>query len=205
MPLFQSDVIPLLLKCDGGKDVEEVLLAYLHSKYASGNSDAQVDAKFRRLAAYLRFRNQTRFLIDNQATFQRLSLQISCEDANHCLLSSPSVDTEPGKEAWAKATHGSLGRTFKLATSSRNRDENGRRNRDNTSGEVNLPDYNALSLTTSSSSCLNVLPPNFWVAGADSCAEAKPEGDDDNWKLPLPPPAYRMTKQPSAETEPTNL
>ncbi|KAM0746005.1 hypothetical protein T439DRAFT_384469 [Meredithblackwellia eburnea MCA 4105] len=194
MPLSQSDVLQFLPRCQGGKDVEEVLQAYIHSKYASGNSDTEVDAKVRRLAAYLRFRNQTRFLIDNQGIFQRLSF----DAYRHQSGSQPSIETAPGKEAWAKARQGSFGRSIKLVTTSRPREAGGAR-REISDSDSTLPDYEALPTTFTSG--FSVLPASFWTMLGDPWADqgAKPQDDDDEWNLPLPPPAYyQATSQSTA-------
>ncbi|KAL8292592.1 hypothetical protein RQP46_001204 [Phenoliferia psychrophenolica] len=56
MPLIRNEVYQYLLQCHEEEEVQEIVGAYVFSKYRAGNSDVQVLLKLQQLAQFLKFR-----------------------------------------------------------------------------------------------------------------------------------------------------
>ncbi|KAM0755023.1 hypothetical protein T439DRAFT_322082 [Meredithblackwellia eburnea MCA 4105] len=189
MPLRRNDAVQLLLQCShpSGRDVEEVLTAFIYSKKKAGKSDNEMKAKFLRLTQYLRIRNGTHLLVDNQETFERLSRELSQLPDALDALEEHQLGTDLGRAAWDEARELSRIRFGRGAQ---------RGGRGNKTHDVRPPPYDPSSSAASSTSQLELVDhADFlaslgdpWMAGG----QTNEQEDVDEWdQLPPPPPPYR--------------
>ncbi|KAM0754958.1 hypothetical protein T439DRAFT_322020 [Meredithblackwellia eburnea MCA 4105] len=116
MPLFQHEAMRLLTQTTSPAEVEDVLRAFVYSKFESGHDEIEVSDKFRRLSRYVKLR-APHIQAENKRVFARVSSEIPRMPlSRRSSMSDSSANSHAssvvGKEAWEKASQGSFSRSF---------------------------------------------------------------------------------------------
>ncbi|KAK4704910.1 hypothetical protein P7C70_g1295, partial [Phenoliferia sp. Uapishka_3] len=102
MPLIRQDVYQYLKRCSSDSQaVEEVLGAYVYSKYRAGNSDVRVLLKLRYLAQFLMFRNMQDFVLTHRYVIHCISCDVHHRAGGD--IGSREPETDVGRAAWSQA------------------------------------------------------------------------------------------------------